>query len=125
MDKSLDFPRLVQGGASSINAYHTSASKAFAELTLDKSGEIEFVARFVKGILFNSHRIILIRQLEKTNPSITDSGEQRILCQWNDVADALRSSGLIDSEVAAEVPRAKKKRRVLIPPEMIEDGMMR
>jgi len=67
----------------------------------------------------------LLKELEKTNPSFTESGEQKILCEWNDVADALRSSRMIEPKEATGAPPAKKKRRVLIPPEMIKDGMVR
>jgi len=108
-----------------MKAYHTSASKAFANLALDKSGEIEFVARFVKGIHTASNRKLLIKQLEKTNPSFTESGEQQILCEWSEVAEALKSLGLTEPEEVSGAPPAKKKRRVLIPPEMIKDGMIR
>ena len=96
-----------------------------AKLTLDKSEEIKFVAKFVKGIQNDSKRSLLIKQLEKTNPSFTESGEQQILCEWSDVAEALISSGLVEQEEAVGAPPARKKRRVLIPPEMIKDGMMR
>ena len=123
--KNTEFPRLVQGSTTSLKAYHTSASIAFATLALDKNGEIEFVARFIKGMQTAFNRNLLLKQLEKTNPSITESGEQRVLCQWDDVAEALRSTGLIEPGVVVEVLPAKKKRRVLIPPEMIVDGMVR
>ena len=121
----LDLPHLVQGSVSSLKAYHISASMELAKLTLDKSEEIKFVAKFVKGIQNASKRSLLIKQLEKTNPSFTEFGEQQILCEWSDVAEALISSGLVEQEEAVGAPPARKKRRVLIPPEMIKDGMMR
>lgn len=122
----MGIPRLVQGGHCQLKTYHTSASNTFASLEMDKNTEIEFVATFIEGIRDTKEREMLVWQLQSTCASCVDTdGKVRILCEWSDVLDGLRRCGLVEAENGGDAPLAKKRRKILIPKELIDRGMMK
>lgn len=89
----------------------------------DRVREIEFVAAFVKGLRESKQRDILVRELQKVHPcQIGKSGTVEIICDWVDVAEALKKVGLIAVEMKEERP-AKRRKKILIPKEMIDRGL--
>jgi hypothetical protein len=90
----------------------------------DRTSEVEFVATFLKGLREAKQRDILVKELQKAHPCRTGKGETvEIICQWEDVVEALKKAGLINSEGKEERP-AKRRKKILIPTEMIDSGMI-
>jgi hypothetical protein len=68
--------------------------------------------------------------LQKTHPCRTDKdGKLEILCEWTDVAAGLKEVGMVIAETGDINPQSqgagRKKKKILIPRELIESGMMR
>ncbi|KAH8815098.1 hypothetical protein F5884DRAFT_895043 [Xylogone sp. PMI_703] len=116
-DKSVAFmlPKLAQG-RSTLDDYITK-SQAFAK-DVPKEREVEFVAAFIKGIKNVSIRKNLVQQLMSIHPSTTKSNNQvEVICTWLDVEDGLRKANLA-LLTTPDVP-SKKKKRMIIPPQML------
>ena len=116
-------PRLVQG-TSQLKTYLTTASAAFSMVSKEGTSEIEFVAAFLKGMREEKQRDALVRELQKAHPCRMSSGDTvEIICQWEDVVEALKWASLVESEGKEERP-AKRRKKMLIPTEMIDNGLM-
>jgi hypothetical protein len=122
-------PRLIQG-PNSLISYHKDACTAFAALPKDCYVEIEFIGQFIKGIQEPKTRNVLVDELQKVHPCRTNrDGKVEILCEWADVTEGLRKVGMLPvgsvEGVAQSQGVTKKKKKILIPREFIESGMMR
>jgi hypothetical protein len=122
-------PRLIQG-PNSLASYHKNACTAFAALPKDCYVEIEFIGLFIKGIQEPKTRNALVDELQKVHPCRTNrDGKVEILCEWTDVAEGLRKVGMLpvgSVEGAAQSQGGtRKKKKILIPRQFIESGMMR
>jgi hypothetical protein len=122
-------PRLIQG-TNSLTTYYNNACTAFVSISKDGHSEIEFIGQFVKGIQDPKTRNKLVDVLQKAHPCRTGKdGKVEILCEWTDVAEGLNKAGLLTAQpvesAASEGAGRKKKKKILIPRELIESGMMR
>ena len=121
-------PRLIQG-PNNIISYHNSACIAFASLPKDRHIEIEFIGQFINGIQEAKARKALLDELQKVHPCRTNrDGKVEILCEWADVAEGLNKVGMLPIESVegtAQNKRVTRKKKILIPKELIESGMVR
>lgn len=129
VSQAVSIPRLAQG-TGSIKAYLKSADTAFSALPKDRQVEIQFVRQFIKGLRDYRARKALINELQKAHACRTSQdGKVDILCEWIDVAEGLRKAGLISLEAGeGEVQNqgaGRKRKKILIPRELIESGMMK
>lgn len=127
--KPANSPRLIQG-TNSLTTYHKNACTAFASIPKDRLKEIEFIGHFIKGIQELQPRNALVGELQKAHPCRTNKdGKVEVLCEWADVAEGLNKVGLLSVESGEGAPQSqgvgKKKKKILIPREYIESGMMR
>lgn len=127
--KAVNPPRLIQG-TNSLTTYHKDACAAFASAARDHHQEIEFIGLFIKGIQEPKTRKTLVDELQKAHPCRTNKdGKVEVLCQWADVTEGLNKVGLLSAESVEGVPQSqgvgRKKKKILIPREYIESGMMR
>jgi hypothetical protein len=121
-------PRIFQG-TNSLATYHKNASIAFTSISKGRHSQIDFIGQFIKGIQEPKTRNMLVDELQKAHPCRTNKdGKVEILCEWADVAEGLNKLGLLASE-RSEAPRqsqvVRRKKKILIPRELIESGMMR
>lgn len=115
-------PRLVQG-TNQLKTYFANAAAAFYSTSKDKTKEVEFITAFLKGFREAKQREIVVKELQKVHPCWTGKrGTVEIICEWKDVGEAMRKIGLI--EPGGEERPAKRRKKILIPMEMIESGMM-
>ena len=118
--------RLSQGNGS-LETYLLNSSSIFS--TLPNSGpqfQIDFVALFVKGIRDSKAREKLVNELQLIHPSkMKKDGKMEILCEWDDVSDALRSARLIEMGDKEGEQAPRRKRNILVPKESIEGAFMR
>lgn len=122
-------PRLIQGSMSLIT-YHKNACTAFASLPKDCHITIEFIRQFINGIQEPKTRNELVDELQKIHPCRTSrGGNVEILCEWADVAEGLSKLGMLPIESVEGATQdqrvTRKKKKILIPREFIESGMMR
>jgi hypothetical protein len=86
--------------------------------------EMEFVGAFLKGLRETKQRDVLVKELQKAHQCCTGKdGRVEIICEWEDVAEALVKAGLVESEGRVGKP-GKRRKRILIPKEMIENETM-
>lgn len=121
-------PRIFQG-TNSLATYHKNACTTFTSTCKDRHSEIDFIGQFIKGIQEPKTRDMLVDELQKAHPCRTNKdGKVEILCEWADVAESLSELGLIIYEASGapvQSQRVRKKKKILIPRELIESGMMR
>ncbi|KAH8586325.1 hypothetical protein B0O99DRAFT_74148 [Bisporella sp. PMI_857] len=120
-----EMPHLRQGIHQSLESYHSSATHTLAKLTLSIGMEIEFVASFLGGIREINNQEKLIKQLQKTCPSARKDGKVQILCKWVEVGHALRLTNLAKCGLLDATQSTKRRKRILLLPELMESGMMR
>jgi hypothetical protein len=121
---------LLEQGNNTLTTYHKNACAAFEAFSKDRQVEIEFIGQFIKGIREPKTRNMLVDELQKANPCRTNKdGKVEILCEWMDVIEGLKKAGIVTVEVGEGAPQSqgarRKKKKILIPKELIESGMMR
>jgi hypothetical protein len=121
---------LLEQGNNTLTTYHKNACAAFEAFAKDRQVEIEFIGQFIKGIREPKTRNMLVDELQQAHPCRTDKdGKVEILCEWMDVIEGLKKAGIVTVEAgegATQSPGAgRKKKKILIPKELIESGMMR
>ena len=120
-------PRLIQG-TNSLATYHKNACTSFTSTPKDRHGEIDFVGQFIKGIQEPKTRSALVDELQKAHPCRTNKdGKVEVMCQWADVVEGLIKLGLlaVETERHLQSQGVRRKKKILIPKELIESGMMR
>ena len=115
-------PLKLSQGNSSLKAYLHNASSIFS--TLSNTGpqfEINFVALFIKGLRDGSAREKLVNELQLIHPSkMKKDGQMEILCEWEDVPEALKSAGMVEIDAREGERPPRRKGNILVPRELIE-----
>jgi hypothetical protein len=84
--------------------------------------------QFLKGLRDSETRNKLTAALQSRHPCRSNQeGKLEILCEWPDVEDGLRNTGLIVVEAGDQAPPepARKKQKILIPQDFVDRGLLR
>jgi hypothetical protein len=127
VSETIKIPTLSQR-TSHLKTYHKNASAAFNALSKDRQTETQFVMQFLKGLRDSETRNTLTAALQSRHPCRSNQeGKLEILCEWPDVEDGLRNTGLIVVEAGDQAPPepARKKQKILIPQDLVDRGLLR
>ncbi|RDL36841.1 uncharacterized protein BP5553_06193 [Venustampulla echinocandica] len=112
MADAVKFQQLSQG-ANNIGLYYANTDKLHTSLSIANDRlDIDYVNAFIQGLASEADKGILISELQQLHRSrSTADGKIEILCQWNDVEDALRASSLLPVKDPGKTNTVQKRKR--------------